>query len=57
MKKLGFTVIEGAIVGVMIVVIGGVIALGFLTVKGCCYVKDNGVKNVAQSVWDGGESD
>lgn len=53
-SKAGFTVAQLMIYMLIVIgVIGGVIIT--LTVKGCNYVKDKGVKNIAETVWNGSD--
>lgn len=41
---IGFSMMLGLIAGIIIIT---------LTVKGCNYVKDTGIKNIAETVWNG----
>ena len=56
-KKSGATLVEMMIVGILLLLFAVGALGGFLLVRGCNYVCDNGVKNVAEKAWVGENSD
>lgn len=55
MKKSGSTLVEVLVVCGFVGTVAVMAAVACLLVKGCNYVCDNGVKSVAEKVWEGNE--
>jgi len=53
MKNKGWTLIELMILILMVTIISGFIALVCFGIKGCNTVREKGIKNVANELWDG----